>query len=156
MELEKIKKNLLEGAGDIALGTGAAIVSLHMARRMPKYSGWVLMGAGLLGIMIGGKVLKTASIVAASMGTIATLNSIAQENGVPAITGFKGTINKIIPQLSGGSTTMLGFGSVEDVNERLLGLGLSEEEMHGTDDPMMGLDEDLRGQDDLTGFGSLM
>ena len=155
MELEKIKKNLLEGAGDVALGTGAAIVSLQVARRMPKYSGWVLMGAGLLGIMVGGKVLKTASIVAASMGAIATLNAFALENGVPAIAGFKGTINNIVPQLNGGAVPMLGFGSVEDVNERLLGLGISEEEIHGTDD-LMGLDEDLRGQDDLTGFGSLM
>ena len=155
MELEKIKKNLTEGAVDVALGTGAAIVSLHMARRMPKYSGWVLLGAGLIGIMVGGKVLKTASIVVASMGTVATLNNLAMENGVPAITGFKGTINKIIPQLNAGAAPMLGFGSVEDINERLLGTP-EEEMMHGTDDPMMGLDEDLRGQDELTGFGSLM
>src|SRR5258708_2177097 len=148
MELEKIKENLWKGAGDVALGTGAAIVSLHMARRMPKYSGWVLLGAGLIGIMVGGKVLKTASIVAASMGTIATLNAFALENGVPAIAGFKGTINNIIPQLNGGAVPMLGFGSVEDMNERLLGTP-EEEMMHGTDDPMMGLDEDLRGQDEL-------
>jgi phosphohistidine swiveling domain-containing protein len=154
MELEKIKKNLMEGGVDVALGTGAAIVSLHVARRMPKYSGWVLTAAGLIGIMVGGKVLKAASVVTASIGAISAMNAIAQENGVPAISGFKGTINKIIPQLNAGATPMLGFGSVEDMNERLL--GTPEEEMHGTDELMMGLDEDLRGQDDLTGFGSLM
>jgi phosphohistidine swiveling domain-containing protein len=154
MEFEKIKKNLMEGGLDVALGTGAAIVSLHVARRMPKYSGWVLTAAGLIGIMVGGKVLKAASVVTASIGAISAMNAIAQENGVPAISGFKGTINKIIPQLNAGATPMLGFGSVEDMNERLL--GTPEEEMHGTDELMMGLDEDLRGQDDLTGFGSLM
>jgi hypothetical protein len=155
MELEKLKKNLIEGGADFALGTGAAIVSLHVARKMPKYSGWVLLGAGLIGIMVGGKVLKAASVVTASIGAISTMNAIAQDNGVPAISGFKGTINKIIPQLNAGATPMLGFGSVEDINERLLGTPEAEL-MNGVDDLMMGLDEDLRGQDDLTGFGSLM
>ncbi|MBS1489703.1 MAG: hypothetical protein JSS93_04185 [Bacteroidetes bacterium] len=155
MEISKIKENLKSSGMDYLLGTGAAVVSLHVARRMPKYSGWVLMGAGLIGLMVGGKVMKTASVVAASMGTVAALNSLAQENGVPAITGFKGTINKIIPQLNAGAAPMLGFNGVEDINERLL--GTPEEEMRGIDDPMMGLDEDLRGQDDLVnGFGSLM
>jgi hypothetical protein len=124
MNLETVKKNLTDGGVDLLTGVGSTIVSLHVARKMnPKYSGWVLLGAGVIGLAIGGKILKSASIVAASIGTIQAMNSLAQENGVPALTGWKGMVNKVIPQLN-GTEGVSALGTVEDLNEKLL-LGLN-------------------------------
>jgi hypothetical protein len=124
MNLEKVKQNLADGGVDMLTGVGSTIVALHVARKInPKFSGWVLLGAGLIGLAIGGKVVKTASIVAASIGTIQAMNSLAQENGVPALTGWKGMVNKVIPQLN-GTEGVPALGSVEELNEKLL-LGLN-------------------------------
>ncbi len=124
MNLENVKQNLADGGVDMLTGVGSTIVALHVARKMnPKFSGWVLLGAGLIGLAIGGKVVKTASIVAASIGTIQAMNSLAQENGVPALTGWKGMVNKVIPQLN-GTEGVPALGSVEELNEKLL-LGLN-------------------------------
>ncbi|MEK9157698.1 MAG: hypothetical protein AAB638_00760 [Patescibacteria group bacterium] len=156
MDVKEITKNLQDGAVDLALGTGVAVVSLHVARKMPKYSGWVLLGAGLIGIMVGGKVFKSASIVSASLGTIAVMNSIAADNGVPAITGFKGTINKFIPQLATGAAPAMGWlGDVENLNEKLLGEG-NEDGMETNDalDELTGLGENLENK--LLGLESVM
>lgn len=154
-KIEKLKDNAM----DLAVGTGAAIVSLHVLRRTPekykKYTGWVLMGAGVLGLMLGGKIVQKASLVAASVGTIAAMNSIAQENGVPAISGWKGAINKVIPQLDGGSAgvaMLAGFGSVEQMNETLLGAGdLDTQLMAG-----LGEGEGEEVFEQISGFGGLM
>ncbi|MCZ8355468.1 MAG: hypothetical protein O9340_12075 [Cyclobacteriaceae bacterium] len=124
MNLETVKKNLTDGGVDLLTGVGSTIVSLHVARKMnPKYSGWVLLGAGVVGLAVGGKVLKSASIVAASIGTIQAMNAIAKENGVVAESGWKGMINKVIPQLN-GTEGVPALGNVEDLNEKLL-LGLN-------------------------------
>ena len=126
---------LKDNAMDLAIGTGAAIASLHVIRRTPKpyekYSGWVLLSAGIIGLMVGGKVVKTASLVAASVGAINAINSLAAQNGQPAADGWRGAINKVVPQLNGtDGVPMLGFGSVEDFNEGLLCAGDSVDQDH--------------------------
>ena len=147
-KIEKLKDNAM----DLAIGTGAAIVSLHVLRRTPeqykKYTGWVLLGAGLIGLMVGGKVVEKASFVAASVGAVAAINTIAVENGVPALTGWRGAINKVVPQLNGpDGVPMLGFGSVEEMNETLLGNGIDEDHL------IAGPGEEI--YEDISGLGSM-
>lgn len=121
-------KELGNGAVEVALGTGATIVGLHAVRKMPKYAGWVLLGAGILGYVVAGgfegsdkgmlRVTKTVSVIAASVGAVSALNRISEEGGVPAVTGIKGTINKVVPSLGGVDG---GMGNIEYLNENLLG-----------------------------------
>jgi len=145
-------KELKDGAVEIAVGTGATILSLHAVKKLPqKYSGWVLLGAGLLGYMIDNELVKKASIAVASVGAIAALNNLAQENGLPASTGVKGMINKVVPQLNGVGT---GMGSIERMNENLLGTTRAED--------LLGLDEETgdaftsSGYESMEGMGSAM
>jgi hypothetical protein len=153
MNLENVKQNLADGGVDMLTGVGSTIVALHVARKMnPKFSGWVLLGAGLIGLAIGGKVVKTASIVAASIGTIQAMNSLALENGVATKDGWKGMINKVIPQLN-GTEGVPALGSVEELNEKLL-LGLNAAAVDDEADPLdhltggdRDLDENLLGAD---------
>ncbi len=160
MDLKKSFENLKDSGMDLAIGTGTAIVSLHAIRRAPeqyrKYTGWVLFGAGIFGLMVGGKVLKTASLVAASVGAINAINSIASENGVPAITGWRGAINKVVPQLNGtDGVPSLGMGNVEQFNETLLGAGDNVDQDHliaGT----LSSDDEPEMIDQLSGLASMM
>lgn len=151
-------KELKEGGVEIALGTGATILGLHATKRLPaNYSGWVLLAAGVLGYVMGGKVLRTASIVMASIGAVKALNTLAGGES----TGIKGMINKVVPQLNGtGGVPMLGFGNVEQMNENLLGsafstnlLGEYNEELEGADlDDLTGFE----GEEEMSGFAGLM
>ncbi|HEY8936705.1 MAG TPA: hypothetical protein VIM65_15860 [Cyclobacteriaceae bacterium] len=119
-------------------------------RRAPeqykKFTGYVLLGAGIVGLMAGGKMLKQASLVTASLGLIQSINTLAQENGVPAITGIKGMLNKVVPQLNGPDDNMalLGLGTIEQANETLLGAGL--------DTHLLGVDDD-DSSEELNGMG---
>ena len=161
-----------EGAIEIGPGTTATILSLHAVRRMPNnWVGAVLFGAGAVGYVFGNKRVKTASIVIASLGAVKALNALALDGGVPAASGIKGMVNKVVPQLNG-----VGLGSVERMNENLLGagdasaddlLGLGaydeQDTLQGDDlDRLTGVDDEekIQGLDDdqdrLQGFGSLM
>jgi hypothetical protein len=144
--VEKAKDKAIE----LAIGTGAAIVSLHVIRRTPeqykKYTGWVLLGAGIIGLMVGGKMVQKASLIAASVGAVNAINSIAMENGVPAISGWKGMVNKVVPQLNGADgVPMLGFGSVEEMNETLLGNETVTQNLLGDGSDML---------DEISGLGN--
>jgi len=156
-------KELGEGGVELAVGTTATILSLHALRFKPNYTGWILLGAGILGYMTGNKIIKTASIVAASVGAVKAINMLASENGVPASYGIKGMINKVVPQLNG--VPLLGMGSVEQMNENLLGtraedlLGLNDYDTNLNGDAL----DELTGDDDsendaqsVQGIGSLM
>lgn len=163
-------KELGEGGVELAVGTTATILSLHALRFKPNYSGWILLGAGILGYMMGNKIVKTASIVAASVGAVKAINMLASENGVPASYGVKGMINKVVPQLNG--VPLLGMGSVEQMNENLLGtraedlLGLNDydTDLEGVNDDALdqltGSDSDEAYEEEagqsVEGFGSLM
>ena len=149
--------DLKDNAMDLAIGTGAAIVSLHAIRRTPepykKFSGWVLLGAGVIGLMLGGKVVRTASLVAASVGAINAINSLAAQNGIAAVDGWRGAVNKVVPQLNGtDGVPMLGFGSVEDFNEGLLGANDIDQDhlISGT-----GADDDSDVLDEVSGLGNV-
>lgn len=180
LDIEQLK----EGGIELAVGTTATILSLHAVRRMPNnYVGLVLLGAGVLGYMVNNKAVKTASIVIASLGAVKALNMLALDNGVPAVTGFKGMVNKVVPQLN-GVEGVAGLGDIERTNENLLGtgdasaedlLGLGTYDEHDTlqgdeldkltgvdDEQIQGLEDEEKiqglGEDEerMQGFGSLM
>lgn len=153
-------KDLGNGAVDIALGATTTIVGLHAVRKMPKYAGWVLLGAGVLAYVVASgfdkgdgngviRVTKLVSIAAASVGAVAALNQIGKDStGVPAVDGIKGIVNKIVPQLNGIGSS-LGSTEIQELNERLLGLA-DEDSSYG---------EQLTGgemQESLMGASSLM
>lgn len=139
MDLEALKKDGVQFLTGVGLGTGATVLSLHAARRIPKYSGLVLLGAGAVGFMFGGKVLRTPSLIAASLGGVQLLNMLGNEGGVPAIAGWKGMVNKVVPQLNGvDGAAMAGLGDIEKLNEQLLGEGNGISEL-----------------DELTGLGNM-
>lgn len=142
MDFEKAKKDGVDFLVATGIGTTATVVGLHAARKIPQYAGWVLLGAGALGYMFGGKVFKAPAIIAASLGGVALLNKLGNSGGVPAITGWKGMVNKVVPQLN-GVDGFAGFGNVEMMNEQLLGMGNLDQEQIATD------------LDSLTGLGNL-
>lgn len=142
MDFEKAKKDGVDFLVGTGIGTTATVVGLHAARKFPQYAGWVLLAGGALGYMFGGKVFKTPAIIAASIGGVALLNKLGNSGGVPAITGWKGMVNKVVPQLN-GVDGFAGFGNVEMMNEQLLGMGNAD---------MMDVSSDL---DELTGLGNL-
>ena len=120
MNMNFDKKTLGEGGLEILAGTTVGVISLHAARKFPKFAGWILLGTGLVGYLVDNRIVKTASIVAVSLGVIKSANMLGQVDGVPVDTGIKGIVNKIIPQLNG----VEGLGdatTVEQINENILG-----------------------------------
>jgi hypothetical protein len=131
METEKKKnwsKDLTNAGIDSAIALGAGIVSLQVLRKAPaqvkKYIGFAMFGSGILGLVFAsGKYqwVKVPAAIVASLGGIHALNVITSDNGIPAITGWKGTVNKVIPQLSGmDGISFRSMGNVERMNEALL------------------------------------
>lgn len=133
--IEKVK----DSGVDVLLTTGVVAVGIHAVRKAPKYAGWGMVAVGIAGLALGGKSVRNASVMCTSLGAISVVNQLTKENGVPAITGIKGMVNKVIPQLN-GFEGIAGLGNAEMTNEQLLGMGAS-----AVDDNLLGLD----GEEDL-------
>lgn len=125
----KMDAKSIKNAGIQALSVTGGFTASHVASRFipdqfQKYSGPILIGAGLLGAaFVKNDTVKSACAGVAGYGLISTANTFLGPQEGEAPTGIKAIVGNYLPSLNGTAATGMGYVPYNENSIPMLGMG---------------------------------